>query len=383
MKKIFTFFLAVAFCLSALAQTTKTMTWSGSERQYLEYVPSSYNGTTPTPVLFVLHGLGDDMNNMFTSTGFKSIADAHGWIVITPQALPASVLGQSLGNAWNSGVKVNYSILNIIVNESVDDSGFLMAILDDLQGTYNVNENAVFFTGFSMGGFMSNRMAIEHGDRIKAIASVSGTVGNVMQDSVPVRAINTMHIHGTADATVTYPDATLSMGGISVNVGLGAEATVDYWRNFNQCAAMPAHTTYPDAVADGKTFDRYEYTGGTDGVKTVFIKVTGGDHDWYYTPANDIDYTTEIYNFFASFLTPTGVEEQDAASVKIYPNPASDMLFVEGDGISNIRVFNSVGQQVMETTQPSFSVSTFSCGLYTVRVDFANGRISTQKVMVQ
>ena len=65
MKKFFTLLTAVFFCLSIFAQsaqTTKTITWGGTERQYIEYVPA--NVSSPAPVLFVFHGLGDDMANM-------------------------------------------------------------------------------------------------------------------------------------------------------------------------------------------------------------------------------------------------------------------------------------------------------------------------------
>ena len=70
--------MTVCFCLSVFAQsaqTTKTISWGGTDRQYIEYVPA--NVTNPAPVLFVLHGLGDNMSNMFSGTGFKAIADAH------------------------------------------------------------------------------------------------------------------------------------------------------------------------------------------------------------------------------------------------------------------------------------------------------------------
>ena len=178
MKKIFTLLVLTVFVFGLYAQsgqTNKTMQYGGVERQYIEYIPA--NVLSPAPVVFVLHGLGDDMGNMFNATGFKQIADQHGWIVIVPQALEANVslMGQniSLGTAWNSGVSANLSFLgNIIVNDGVDDSGFIMAILDDLISTYNVDQANVFSMGFSMGGFMSNRLAIEHGDRINAIAPV-------------------------------------------------------------------------------------------------------------------------------------------------------------------------------------------------------------------
>lgn len=376
MKKLFTLFLAVFFCLSVFAQsgqTTKTITWGDTERQYIEYVPA--NVSNPAPVLFVLHGLGDNMSNMFNGTGFKSIADAHGWIVITPQAMDATLMGQS-ASAWNSGV----SIGSMSVNSNIDDSGLMMAILDELINSYSIDQNNVFFTGFSMGGFMANRMAMEHGDRIRAIASVSGPIGNGIADATPVGHVSAMHIHGTADQTVTYESASY-MGYISV--GLGAEATVEYWRNYNQCSSTPTHTDYPDNVSDGLTFEKDLYEGGINGTKTALIKVTGGDHDWYYTPNNDIDYTTEIYNFFASCMAPTNIGEAAQASVNVYPNPANSILHVEGENIDNIRIFNALGQLMTTTTNTEISVSGYSEGLYTVSVTLTDGRTLTRKVMVK
>ena len=387
MKKLFTLLMTVCFCLSVFAQsaqTTKTISWGGTDRQYIEYVPA--NVTNPAPVLFVLHGLGDNMSNMFSGTGFKAIADAHGWIVITPQALPASInfggTSYEIGTAWHSGASGSLYTMSIVVNEGVDDSGFLMAILDDLISTYNVDQNNVFCTGFSMGGFMSNRMAMEHGDRIKAIASVSGTIGNEIANATPVGHVSAMHIHGTSDNTVTYDNAGFNVG-VSVSVGLGAEATVEYWRNYNQCSATPTHTEYPDNVSDGKTFEKFLYEGGTDGTKTAFIKVTGGDHEWYYTPANDIDYTTEIYNFFASCMGQTNVGEVAFPTVNVYPNPVNDILHVEAENITNIQVYNSLGQLMTATTNTDIPVGSYSEGLYTVSVTFADGRVLTHKVMVK
>ena len=380
MKKIFTLLVLTVFVIGLHAQsgqTSKTMQYGGVERQYIEYIPA--NALSPAPILFVLHGLGDDMSNMFNSTGFKQIADQHGWIVIVPQALEASFQGYSLGTAWNSGIHVSLYTYELTINEDVDDSGFIMAILDDEIANSNADPNNVFVTGFSMGGFMSNRLAIEHGDRIKAIASVSGTVGNMVQDNTPNGHLSTMHIHGTADGTVSYDNAGFNMQIATVSVGLGAEATTDYWRNFNQCSATPATYNYPDNKDDGLTFERYEYTGGTEGTRTVFIKVNGGDHTWYYTPNNDIDYTTEIYNFFAGNTVNIAENELTA---NIFPNPANNILSIQGEGISEVRLFNDLGQQVMTSTTSTLNVSALSQGLYTAQILFHDGQSMTSKVII-
>lgn len=383
MKKIFTLLAVLSLCFVLQAQTTKTINHGGTDRQYLEYVPSSYNASTPAPVLFVLHGLGDDMSNMFNATGFRTIANQHGWIVVTPQALEANVslLGQSvnIGTAWNSGVSASFLGSNIIINDGVDDSGLMMAILDDLIANYNVDQSKVYVTGFSMGGFMANRLAIEHGDRITAIASVSGTVGNEVKENTPTGHVSAMHIHGTGDGTVGYEDAAFNVMIMSVSVGLGAEATVDYWRNFNHCSSTPTVTNFPDIVNDSLTFEKYVYEGGDNGTKTAFIKVNGGDHTWYYTPENDIDYTTEIYNFFAG--TASGIDENDN-TVSIFPNPANNVLNVRGENIEQVRIYNAMGQQVLSTSAQSINVSQLSRGLYVVSALMKNGQSVNEKVTI-
>ncbi len=164
---------------------------------------------------------------------------------------------------------------------------------------------------------MTHRMAIEHGDRIRAIASVNGTIGNELINSTPVRHISAMHIHGTADDTITYANASFPIPYINtrISLGLGAEATVEYWRSFNQCSTTPVHTDYPDLMNDGKTYEQFLYEDGIDGTKTAFIKTTNGHHEWYSTPACDIDYATEIYNFFVSCMATHEVGEETLPAV--------------------------------------------------------------------
>ena len=86
MKKTFLLLCLAFMAFTVNAQNLKTLTWDGQERQYLEYVPSTYSDETPTPVLFMLHGLGDDCTNFFNATNVKATAEQRGWIVVCPQA---------------------------------------------------------------------------------------------------------------------------------------------------------------------------------------------------------------------------------------------------------------------------------------------------------
>ncbi|MBN2776581.1 MAG: T9SS type A sorting domain-containing protein [Bacteroidales bacterium] len=388
MKKLTLILILSVITLFAVAQqTARTLTWDETQRDYLEYVPTSYTGDVPAPVVFCLHGLGDDMNN-FSNVGFNYVADLRGWIVITPQALMASIVGVGeIGTAWNSGAGIEDApyLGDIILNEGVDDSGFLMAILDSLENHFNIDTDSVFFMGFSMGGFMSNRMGAEYSDRITAVASVSGTIGKFFTPN-PTSNINTLHIHGTADETVAYEDAGFDTGMGIYPVGMGAEELVEYWRNFNNAEETPIVNIFPDTQDDGKTFERYVYPNGDDDTYTAFIKVVGGDHEWYYLPQNDMDYTTEIYKFFTNTMdfSVGRVNNLEKSNFSIYPNPAKDYVTVfSGSENSIVKIYNMLGnlKSIVKLDRNNvIDISGLSEGMYIMR--FSDGAKTIDKKLV-
>ena len=372
MKKIFTIVALTTMAIALNAQNvTRTMEFEGVTRKYVEHIPaSSPDGSMP--VLFQLHGLGDNCNN-FSQLGFEALAP--NWIIITPEATDASIMGQSMGAAWAAGVGgENVPYLGTIeLNEGVNDEGFIMAILDSLENNFNVDTDSVFVTGFSMGGFMSNKMAVKHADRITAIASVSGTLGH-FQPFEPTGQIDTMHIHGTSDETISYADASFSYSILTVQVGLGAEALVETWRNYKECSTEPTVYYFEDTKNDGLTFEQYTYKNAETGKKTVFIKVNNGVHTWYDAAHNDIDYTTEIYKFFVGEENePTGIEENVSDLIEMYPNPASNMVSIIAPEKSELVIYNATSKEVKrlvtEQNNTTIDVSNLPDGIYFVVVD--------------
>ena len=375
MKKTF-LLLGLAFmAFSVNAQNLKTLTWGGQQRQYLEYVPSTYSAETPAPVLFMLHGLGDDATNFFNATDVRAVAEQRGWIVVCPQALPFNlqtpVGGYDFGTSWNAGITVTVQIeiygmplsFDVTVNPDVDDSGFLMATLETLYQEYTVESDSIFFAGFSLGACMSHRMAIEHGERINAIAAVSGVVGNDVDELTPTANVNVLEIFGTSDEMISYDNAEISLESYGTHsIGLPAEATVEYWRNFNQCAETAIFEQYPDLVNDGLTFEMYSYPDGANDSRVSFIKVNNGLHRWYMAGNNDISYTEEIVKFFTGTIDVTDVNEQSEAKLTVYPNPAKDFIQVEG----NVNIYDLCGKLVMKGAG-RLDVSSLPEGMYFVK----------------
>lgn len=365
----------MAFTLNA--QSLKTLIWGGQERQYLEYVPTTYSVGTPAPVLFMLHGMGDDVNNFFTATRIQNVAEEQGWIVVCPQALEFNyeipMLGsQNFGACWNVGstVAVNFNMygvpfnFDVTVNGDVDDEGFLMATLAAVKEEYEVDQNEIFFAGFSLGGFMSHRMAIEHGDAINSIAAVSGVIGNDLTNLTPVGNVNVLQIFGTSDEMISYDDAMISLQSLGTyNMGLPVEQTVEYWRAYNQCDDEPVVEQYPDTFDDGLTFEMYQYLNGTNDARVAFIKVNNGMHDWYSGNSHDIDYNTEIVKFFTNTIDVNDVSEASHEALNVYPNPANTFINV---GKETVSVYDLCGKLVMQGSG-RIDISSLPEGMYFVK----------------
>ena len=376
MKKAFTLFFFAIMAFTLNAQTTKTITWDGQERQYLEYVPTSYSEAVAAPVLFMLHGMGDDINNFFQATQIRNVAEEQGWIIICPQALDFTYaipgLGsQDFGTCWNVGstISVDFSSMGIplsfdvTVNEDADDEGFLMAALEATKAEYNVDQTKIFFAGFSLGGFMSHRMAIQHGDIINSIAAVSGVIGNDLTTLTPVDNVNVLQFFGTNDEMITYDDAMISLQTLGYyNLGMPVEETVEYWRAFNQCDEAPIVEQYPDTHNDGLTFEMYRYLNGNNDSRVAFIKVYNGIHTWYSGYNHDIDYNTEIVNFFNNTTDVNGVEEATSNTLTVYPNPANDFINVD----KTVKIYDLCGKLVMKGSG-KIDVSTLPEGMYFVK----------------
>jgi len=378
MKKAFVLLVMVFAAFALRAQEMKTLTWGGQERQYVQYVPAT--AAEEAPVLFMLHGLGDEALNFFHSSRIQNVADQKGWIVVAPQALDftfeiPAVGGQDFGNAWAAGVTIHFSMTiygipftyDITVNENVDDAGFLLATLDAVNEEHSLCADSVFFAGFSLGGFMCHRMAIEHGDRINSIAAISGLVGNDMETLTPVANVNILQVFGTNDEMISYDGAMASYQNYgSYRIGLPAEETVDYWRNFNHCDEEPILEQYPDTQNDGLTFEMYTYLNGDNNSRVGFLKVNNGLHRWYAGDSYDIDYNEEMIRFFTNTLDVTGLEEQTSESLTVYPNPATD--FIQIESAEAIGIYDLSGRLLMEGSG-NMDVSSLPNGMYFIKAE--------------
>lgn len=360
MKTKITFFL-LTFLISIplFAQwQNQTLNHASGLRNYRVYIPTNYNAANPASLVLTLHGLGDDMTN-FSGIGFAQLAETNNIIVVCPQALSDPIAG----TAWNSGAGPTY----YQPNSSVDDIGFISALIDKVSVDYAVNPNKVFSCGFSMGGFMTEKLAIQLNNKIKAFASVAGTFGNgILPVAVgaPGRPVSIAHFHGTSDGTIAYTGNTY---------GNDAEVMINYWKTNNQSNAIGVHTVLPNTAADGYTVDHYRYTSPNNTSVIELFKVNGANHVWL-GPSNDISYTVEIWNFFNNYIQTTlSVSEFENTddNLTVFPNPVQDKINFSltnmgQDNLFDLSIYDISGREIQSKK------AQFINGNYTMTIDNVN-----------
>lgn len=236
----------------------------GRDRYYLIHVPPYHNGKRRLPLVLSIHGGGGNPYNQVDMTGFDSLADRHGFIVVSPA-------GSSRGHSmltWNTTIDKHYAS-----KQGFDDVGFLREVVRDASELFRVDRRRIYATGLSQGGMMSYRLACEASDMVAAVAPVAGVPPAGCR---PSRPVSVMHIHGTEDNYVPYNGGVGSAQPAKKTKTdyVSVEDTLETWLDINGLDDEPSKT--------GRRGDaRYELFGpGGDGVEFVLWTVKGGGHTW-------------------------------------------------------------------------------------------------------
>lgn len=112
---------------------------------------------------------------------------------------------------------------------------------------------------------------------------------------------------------------------------------------------------------------------------------------WYYVTLTDtsIKYSCQsrIDSVFVEVRDcSVGIEETKENQIRIFPNPAKEILKIAMSpqlNIRNITISDISGRTIIQTTQTSIPVSALSSGLYFVKVIFANGQSIVKKVVIE
>ena len=235
-------------------------------------------------VLFNLHGYGSNALEQMNYTNFNNLANTkeNNFILIHPQGAPLNTVLTSSSSHWNSG--------GWTIGSTVDDVDFIDTIIKLVSQKYNLNQDRIYSTGMSNGGFMSYHLACNLSSKIAAIASVTGSMSKeTYEDCNPTHSTSILQVHGTIDATVPF-EGNSALGMRSIN------DVMDYWKLYDACDIEPISivTDYFDIEI---SVQHDTYLNCLNDVQVELYKIEGMGHRWPNKERYGISATEKIWEF--------------------------------------------------------------------------------------
>ena len=246
-----------------------TIRHGGRQRRYIVHVPPGATGKLP--VLLAFHGGGGNAIGFQQYAGLDPLADREQFLVVYPNGsgpLPNRLL------TWNAGD----GCCGYALNNQVNDLGFAISVVSDLETRTPIDRQRVYATGHSNGAIFAHRLAAERSGIIAAVAPVAGSLD--VRSFAPTRSVPVLQIHSVDDPRALYAG------------GLGppfpgtdnrvqhqpVQAGLDRWIVANGCSTR-ADTT-AGKLGTGQSATLLVWRGCRGGAEVAHWKLTGSGHGW-------------------------------------------------------------------------------------------------------
>jgi len=251
--------------------------------------PSAYDPDIAWPLVLLLHGYGSSGAGQESYMQFEPLIDEYGFFYLHPDGT-VDTNGFPFWNATDACCD--------FYDTGVDDSGYLLALIEEMKNLYNIDDRRVYFIGHSNGGFMSYRMACDHAETVAAIASLAGVTFDDPADCTPAAPVHVLQIHGTADSVILYG------GGELFGVPYpGAVETVETWATYDGCEliseTLPSLDLDASIPGDETVVTQYA-TECEPGGSAELWTIGGGAH----IPVLSEDFSTLVIEFLLSHPKP-------------------------------------------------------------------------------
>ena len=246
--------------------TKATLEVNGETYTYRLYLPKDF--AKGAPLVMVLHGSGQNGAQIRPETGygFERLADQHGFGVVYPS-------GKSFD--WNDCSKTGDFLVN---GRELDDVNYLNTLVDTLIAAHGFDQQRVFATGVSAGGFMSLRLALESPERFRAVAAVSANVP--APDNFKCKPVapgaSVLLMNGTADTIVPYSGGEVELWGMFFQNGqvLSSVASAEFFAAQNK---LPLAAKREAPLPGVKNVQRMQWQN-EDRFEVELITILDGGH---------------------------------------------------------------------------------------------------------
>lgn len=244
----------------AVADTERvSLMVDGRDRTYLLHRPDGLPSGRSVPLVLVFHGGGGSAAGALARYGWVEKADAEGFVVAAPQGIRGWRRGRYF---WNEA-----SGRGPAARRNVDDVAFVRAVIADVERRAKIDPRRIYATGFSMGASMSHLLGQRLGDRLAAVAPVSGHVWR--RGETPRQPVSVFYIFGTADPISPVAGGRGMIGGVKPPIA----ASVQAWTRWLACPGNPARR-----MARG--ISETIWQGCRNGTTVRYVLIPGMGHHW-------------------------------------------------------------------------------------------------------
>jgi polyhydroxybutyrate depolymerase len=276
----------------ATNRSANTIVSSGLTRDYVLYVPPTYDRSKPAPLVISMHGAGLWGAAQRDISQWNRVADREGVIVVYPSG--RSGFGPRVWNAdAGSGVTV--------------DVRFISDLIDALQKNHNIDPSRIYADGLSNGGGMAFVLSCTMSDRIAAVGLVASAQTEPWEWCTDDRPVPMIAFHGTADKDTPYHGGKswVLPGGRTFPSIPGWTAN---WARRNRCGPTPVESRIATDVT------RTEYAGCANNAGVVLYTIEGGGHTWpgggdlpewfVGSKTSSVDASSVMWSFFKDHPLP-------------------------------------------------------------------------------
>ena len=260
-----------------LNTNAQSLVHDGMNREYILYVPNSYDENSATPILFNFHGFGGSASQFISRADMRAEAELNSFILVYPQ-----------GSCLDGVPHWNPCPIDGDNKSSADDLGFFEAMVNEISTEYNLDMERIYAAGYSNGGMMAYGLANYKSNLIAAVASVSGSMLDCLD--TPSHPMPVLHLHGTNDGVIAYDESSNDYNSV--------QSTLDYWTNFNNTVSTP---TINIDNTSGMTIEHYIYDQGDNSVSVEHYKYIGGEHVWFTETYQGQNASKLVWNFMSRY----------------------------------------------------------------------------------
>lgn len=130
---------------------------------------------------------------------------------------------------------------------------------------------------------------------------------------------------------------------------------------------------FPLTMEEGQVTVSFSFPGS----HTIIVSYTDGECGAEVEAVITID----------SLFSPVGISENGFGTLSLYPNPARNVLNIEGDNLKEAALYSAIGTLVQKTElngkNTTLNVSGLTKGIYFVKIINTAGNVCTRKVVIE